>query len=90
MDLARVAVGFAVILVMLLAVLLVLWSTQRGLLYFPDDRVVPPASGVIPNAEDVVFSTEEGLRLRGWFVPAREARAAVLVLNCGLERAPPR
>lgn len=81
MDLARVAVGLGVIVVVLLAVLLVLWSTQRGLLYFPDARAVPPASSVVPNAEDVAFSTEDGLRLQGWFVSAREASAAVLVLN---------
>ena len=77
----RVAIGLGVVIAVLLALLLALWSTQRGLLYFPDRRTVPPAASVLRDAEDVSFATEDGVRLRGWLVPAREAAAAVLVLN---------
>ena len=81
MDLARVAVAVAVVLAVLLALLAVLWSAQRGLLYFPDGRAVPRAAAVLAAAEDVELATEDGLSLRGWFVPAPGAQAAVLVFN---------
>jgi fermentation-respiration switch protein FrsA (DUF1100 family) len=81
MDLSRVAIVAGVVVLAAFALLLVVWSTQRGLLYFPDGRAVPPAATVLPNAEDVAFVTEDGIRLRGWFVPARDASAAVLVFN---------
>jgi len=82
MDLTRVVLGAALLSLLLLTFLVVLWSTQRGMLYFPDDRAVPPAASVLAGAEDVAFTTEDGLLLRGWFVPARApAVAAVLVLN---------
>ena len=77
----RVAVGVGVVTAVLLALLLALWSTQRGMLYFPDGRRVPPAAAMLANAEDVSFETGDGLRLGGWFVPARDASAAVLVFN---------
>jgi fermentation-respiration switch protein FrsA (DUF1100 family) len=59
------------------------WFFQRRLVYFPLLQDVPPVAGVLPSAEEVLFETEDGLRLRGWFVPAevRSNRAAVLVFN---------
>ena len=81
MDVVRVAVGAGVVAAVLLALLFAVWSTQRGMLYFPDGRGVPSASTVLRSAEDVSFETADGLRLRGWFVPAGGASTAVLVLN---------
>jgi len=74
----------------LLAVVGLLWSQQRRLIYLPAPRAVPPAATVLPAAEEVSFPTEDGLRLAGWFVPAagppgrwpRQPRPpAVLVCN---------
>ncbi len=64
------------------ALLVVLaWASQRWMIYYPTGDV-PPVAAVLPGAEEVVFDTDDGLRLSGWFVPARgPARAAVLVLN---------
>ncbi len=81
MDLTRVAIAAGALLLFVVAFLAYLWATQRGLLYFPDDRPVPAASVVLTGAEDVSFTTEDGLLLRGWLLPARPAVAAVLVLN---------
>ena len=81
MDLVRVAVGVGVVAAVILALLFALWSTQRGMLYFPDDRRPPPAAAVLPNAEDVSVETEDGLRLAAWFVPGRDRSGAVLVFN---------
>ena len=77
----RLAIGLGVVIAVLLALLVALWSTQRGLLYFPDHRAVPPAPTVLRDAEDVSFVTEDGLRLHGWLVPARAASAAAVVFN---------
>ena len=74
----------------LLAVVGLLWSQQRRVIYLPAPRAVPPAATVLPAAEEVSFPTEDGLRLAGWFVPAagppgrwpRQPRPpAVLVCN---------
>jgi fermentation-respiration switch protein FrsA (DUF1100 family) len=85
-----------VVLVLLLAAVAVLaavvgllWSQQRRLIYLPAPRAVPPAAAVLPAAEEVSFPTADGLRLAGWFVPAagppggaRRGRSpAVLVCN---------
>jgi uncharacterized protein len=74
--------------VVLLAVVGLVWSQQRRLIYLPAPRAVPPAAAVLPAAEEVSFPTADGLRLAGWFLPAarppgggRTRSAAVLVCN---------
>jgi fermentation-respiration switch protein FrsA (DUF1100 family) len=67
------------IILLLVAALLatpvvLLWAFQRRLLYFPAPRTVPPAASVLPGAEEVSFDTADGVRLRGWFVPAAARR----------------
>lgn len=82
MDGSRIVIGAGVVLLAVLTLLALLWSAQRGLLYFPDGRAVPRASSLLAGGEDVAFPTEDGLRLGGWLVPARSpAVAAVLVCN---------
>lgn len=82
MDAARVLGGLALPALALLLLLVLIWATQRSLIYFPDARAVPSAERVLSGAEEVVFWTDDGLRLRGWFVPARgQASATVLVLS---------
>lgn len=60
-----------------------LWALQRHLIYFPATGPVPPAAAVLPGARDVVLETSDGLRLGGWYVPARPPGRgfAVLVAN---------
>jgi hypothetical protein len=72
----------ALTLVALLGVALVLiWAGQRRLMYFPERRVSTPEALGLANVEEVVFPTPDGLDLHGWFVPARDPRATVLVFN---------
>ena len=72
----------AVMLALALLGLFLLWYRQRQLIYFPS-QAVPPAAAVLPGAQEVTFDTEDGLRLRGWFVPAagEPSGLTVLVLN---------
>src|SRR6266545_2823055 len=78
---ARVAAGVGVVALGVVLALVLLWSLQRRLVYFPY-QAVPAAAGVLPGSEEVAFYTEDGLRLRGWFLPGRGGDGgAVLVCN---------
>ncbi|MFN8040229.1 MAG: alpha/beta hydrolase [Acidimicrobiales bacterium] len=52
-----------------LAVGLVLTLVQRSLIYRPDAEV-PPVGDVLPGARAVAYTTEDGLVLGGWWLPA--------------------
>ena len=51
-------------------VVVVLFTVQRRLVYFPDPTPVPPAGDVVAGARDVTLRTADGLDLGAWFVPA--------------------
>lgn len=90
--------GLAV--VALLAVLVTaLWTWQRRLVFQPDASAVPPADSVLigptgAHWRDIELSTDDGLTLAAWYLPApaSDCRATVLVAsgNAGnrLGRAP--
>ncbi len=68
---------------LLVAVLLgLVWSQQRRLIYFPAPGRVPAAASVLPGAREVAFETEDGVRLGGWFLPARGGGRGPAVLVC--------
>jgi fermentation-respiration switch protein FrsA (DUF1100 family) len=79
----RIVIGVSGILAMVLVVVALGWLFQRRLIYLPAPGRVPPAPAVLHAGQDVAFDTADGLRLRGWFVPAAtgRSRATVLVLN---------
>jgi fermentation-respiration switch protein FrsA (DUF1100 family) len=81
----RVGIILVVVVALLAATVGLLWAFQRRLIYLPSPGPVPPAATVLPGAEDVAFTTADGLRLRGWFVPAAGpggARPGPAVLVC--------
>jgi dipeptidyl aminopeptidase/acylaminoacyl peptidase len=52
----------------------------QGLLHPPRVAVVrPEATGELAGLEDVAFTSQDGLTLRGWYVPSRNRAAVVLV-----------
>src|SRR5215210_3253723 len=57
-------------LIIATVVIAAIWFGQRGLIYFPDSRVPPPATVGLRRAEPVMFETKDGLTLEGWFVAA--------------------
>jgi fermentation-respiration switch protein FrsA (DUF1100 family) len=73
------AVGVAVVA----AVLALIWTMQRRLMYFPSADVPSPDAIGLIGVEEVAFETADGLRLSGWFVaaPGPSPRATVLVFN---------
>jgi fermentation-respiration switch protein FrsA (DUF1100 family) len=81
---ARPLAGWALVGLLVVALLLgALWLLQRRLVYFPDRSVPPPAGEVLPGARDVTLRTADGLSLAAWLVPPRagvpDRRTAVLV-----------
>lgn len=73
----------AVVLPGFVLVLALLWVGQRRMIYLPFGNVPPAASSGLPGAEDVTFTTDDGLTLHGWFVPAAStpARFTMIVFN---------
>lgn len=66
-----------------LLLMAVVWWFQRCLLYLPDTTVPPPATSLLPGSQEVAFTTGDGVRLAGWFLPAPggASRGTVLVFN---------
>ena len=74
------AIGIAVVA----AVLLMFWVMQRKMIYLPSGNVRSPAEVGLVGTDVVTFSTEDGLTLNGWFVPARApATADVMIVFNG-------
>jgi len=79
--LSALLVGSAVVV----GVIGLFWWGQRWLMYLPVGGAVPrPGAVGLPNASDVVVTTEDGLSLHCWFVePAGDARGWMLILFNG-------
>jgi hypothetical protein len=84
----RLVQGLVVLVALAGLMLAFLWVFQRRLIYIPIPGHVPRAASVLPSAQDVTFSTTDGVTLHGWFVPASGTRAsatepqpAVVVFN---------
>ena len=71
----------AVVVLAAVVLMLLVWAFQRRLIYLPSREPVPAAARLLPRSEEVSFSTEDGLRLAGWFVPGVPGAATVLVFN---------
>jgi uncharacterized protein len=76
-----VLVGAGVVVLVLALLTGLLWAFQRSLIYLPDAGPVPAASVVLPGARDVVLTTDDGLDLGAWYLPAGDGAPAVLVAN---------
>ncbi|QBI22099.1 alpha/beta fold hydrolase [Egibacter rhizosphaerae] len=70
-----------VVLAIALVVIGLAAGFQRRLIYLPMPADVPPADERLPEAEEVVLTTEDGLDLGAWYLAPDEPRAAVLVAN---------
>jgi len=74
-------------------VLLILWAAIGPLenwnLYYPSEAAYPknPLRALkeqpIPNLEDVYFTSSDGVRLNGWFVPASDRTKPTILLAHG-------
>lgn len=67
--------GVAVVLILMLAVLAAIWAFQRRLIYLPSRGLPDAPEGV----EAVSYTTEDGLDLEAWFVPAPDDRRGTVL-----------
>jgi fermentation-respiration switch protein FrsA (DUF1100 family) len=67
------------VLLLALVFLAVIWLGQRRMIYFPFGDVPPPAAVGLRSAEEVSFTTEDGLTLGGWFVPANSSSRSLVL-----------
>jgi fermentation-respiration switch protein FrsA (DUF1100 family) len=61
---------FAVLVVGLVGVALMLNGCANGLFYYPDSRVYSTPAGAGQPFQDVWFTSRDGTKLHGWFIPA--------------------
>jgi hypothetical protein len=75
-----IAAGYVAVIA---AVLVLIWTLQRRLMYFPTGGVPTPGEIGLTDVELVTFATTDGLGLSGWFVAASapSPRVTVLVFN---------
>jgi fermentation-respiration switch protein FrsA (DUF1100 family) len=80
---SRIAIGLATLLVVTSIVAVIVGALQRKLIYFPVADVPRPVAVGLPSAQDVSFTTSDGVTLHGWFVPPAlpSARETVIVFN---------
>jgi fermentation-respiration switch protein FrsA (DUF1100 family) len=71
------------LLVIVVGALALIWTLQRGLMYFPAGEVLGPDQVGLPGVATVTFATTDGLELNGWFVAADPGPAwfTVIVFN---------
>jgi uncharacterized protein len=60
----------AVVVIPYLVVMAAAWLFQRHLIYQPFGEVAPPSAVGLAGVDEVVLSTDDGLTLHAWFVPA--------------------
>jgi fermentation-respiration switch protein FrsA (DUF1100 family) len=63
------------------ALIALMYVTQRALMYFPETFRVPPAEAGFAEAEEVVLDTSDGERVIAWHVAPREGRPVVLYFH---------
>ena len=72
----------AIAVTAVVVLLIVLWTVQRQMMYFPSGSIPAPAEVGLTRAEVVTFTTDDGVALSGWFVPAeRPGGPTVIVFN---------
>jgi hypothetical protein len=74
--------GLAILALVVLAAVGLIWISQRRLIYLPT-QAVPDIAVALPGIEEVTYSTEDGLTLAAWFMPAtsEETNGTVVVFN---------
>ncbi len=78
MDFIRILLGTLVLFSFLTFLILYLKYYEKKGIYFPVRKIHLTPKEIGLEFEDVFFSSSDGIKLNGWYIPAREARATVL------------
>lgn len=60
---------------------LVLYATQRSLMYFPETAHTTPAQAGLPQAEEVPLIAADGVHISAWHVPASDGKPVILYFH---------
>lgn len=60
---------------------LVLYATQRSLMYFPETVHTTPAQAGLPRAEEVPLVAADGVHISAWHVPASDGKPVILYFH---------
>jgi fermentation-respiration switch protein FrsA (DUF1100 family) len=74
----RVLVG---ILIFAGGTVLMLSALQKKMIYYPSPELEVTPDRIGLSYEDVYLNTSDGVRIHGWYVPAREAQTTLLFLH---------
>ncbi len=66
------------VVVVYLAIMLLLYLAQSKMIYFPSKYLDRTPGNLNLDYEDIDFTTEDGIKLHGWYVPSNSARSTVL------------
>lgn len=66
-----------------LVVVVFMYVTQRGHIYFPDTSQPDKRAAGVPDIETVTVDTQDGLRLSAWYAPPSAPEKPVIVLFHG-------
>lgn len=80
---SKIKVAVVVVVVVVVALAGVVWFGQRSLMYVPDRSVPPAAAQVLPGMRDVTLTTDDGLELGAWYVPAEDGCGATVLVAPG-------
>ena len=78
MDFIRMLTGAVVLVSFLAFLILYLKYYEKKGIYFPVRKIHLTPKEIGLEFEDVYFFSSDGVKLNGWYIPAREARATVL------------
>lgn len=62
--------------------LVLMYVTQRSLVYYPSSERPPGAASVLPGAQEIELVTDDSLRLGAWYVAATGPPSGITFLVC--------
>jgi fermentation-respiration switch protein FrsA (DUF1100 family) len=81
----KMLIGFASVIVVIIIIYLLSaiykYLTQSYHVYYPKKEVTSTPFDIKLYFEEIIFSSSDGIRLSGWFVPARNHKGVMLVLH---------
>ena len=60
---------------------IVLYATQRSLMYFPDTAHTTPAQAGLPQAQEMPLIAADGVRISVWHVAAKDGKPVILYFH---------
>ena len=79
---------FALIALVLVAIVGIVWTQQRRLIYFPFGAVPDPRTIGVDGTTQVSFPTADGLMLNGWFITRTDTPDFTVIVFNGKRREP--